>query len=147
MEYKIIQIISDIMEANCYLINYDNKTVIVDPCVNVNTLKKYDVKEVAGILITHCHVDHIFYLNEIINEYNATVYLSNCGLKMIYDDNMNLSNYFIKPLNILKDSFKYILLLYSCIMHFSITLLLTNNTFYDIIRIELNYSTKLMGVH
>lgn len=110
MEYKIIQIISDIMEANCYLINYDNKTVIVDPCVNVSTLKRYNVREVTGVLITHCHVDHIFYLEEIIKEYNPTVYLSNCGIKMICDDNMNLSNYFIKPLNIKKDSFNYVLL-------------------------------------
>ena len=79
MEYKIIQIISDIMEANCYLINYDNKTVIVDPCVNVNTLKKYDVK---GYVSTH----GIKIINKNISKVSGIEYVKN--IIDIADDNI-----------------------------------------------------------
>jgi len=106
-KYEIIQIVSNIMEANCYLINYNNKTIIVDPCVDVKVLKRYDVKEVEGILLTHCHVDHIYYLSEIVKEYNPIIYMSNKGLKMVCDDNLNLSNYFGGGLNIKESSFRY----------------------------------------
>ena len=110
MNYEIIKIVSNVMEANCYLIKYNNKTILIDPCVDVNTLKKYDVTNLEAILITHSHVDHIFYLQELIKYYNTTVYLSNTGLKLLHDDSLNLSSYFIKPLKIEKDSFKYKLL-------------------------------------
>ena len=110
MNYEIIKIVSNVMEANCYLIKYNNKAILIDPCVDVNTLKKYDVTNLEAILITHSHVDHIFYLQELIKYYNTTVYLSNTGLKLLHDDSLNLSSYFIKPLKIEKDSFKYKLL-------------------------------------
>lgn len=109
-KYEIIQIVSQIMEANCYLINYENKTIIIDPCVDVKTLKRYNVQEVEAILLTHSHVDHIYYLEEITKEFNTTVYLFSNGLNMIYDDNLNLSNYFGGGLKISKYSFKYKLL-------------------------------------
>ena len=109
-KYEIIQIVSQIMKSNCYLINYENKTIIIDPCVDVKTLKKYNVQEVEAVLLTHSHVDHIYYLEEITKEFNPVVYLFSEGLDMIYDDDLNLSIYFGGGLNIKEDSFKYKLL-------------------------------------
>ena len=110
MKYDIVQIVSNVMGANCYLINYNNKTIIIDPCVNCDVLEKYNVKEVEAILITHGHIDHIAYLKEIVYKYNPTVYATKKGLEMIYNDDLNLSNYFIKPLEIKNDSFRYIII-------------------------------------
>ena len=94
-KYEIIQIVSQIMNSNCYLINYENKAIIIDTCVDVKTLKKYNVQEVEAVLLTHSHVDHIYYLEEITKEFNPIVYLFSEGLDMIYDDDLNLSIYFL----------------------------------------------------
>ena len=45
MDYKIERIESSFLQANTYLIHYNNKTIIIDPCVGVEVLKRYNVKE------------------------------------------------------------------------------------------------------
>lgn len=107
MKYEIITIVSDIMEANCYIIKTNDTTVLIDPCVPVNTLKRYNIDKIDAILITHGHVDHIIYLEEIINIFNPTLFLTKKNLEFINDDNLNLSNYFIKPLKLKGKITKY----------------------------------------
>ena len=107
MDYEIKLIQSMFIDCNCYLINYLDKTVIIDPCVDVKTLCKYNVKKVEGILITHGHVDHILFLEQIVKHYNCKVYLTKHALEKVYNDNLNLSVMFNYPLNIQPDTFKY----------------------------------------
>lgn len=106
MDYKIERIESSFLQANTYLIHYNNKTIIIDPCVGVEVLKRYNVKEVEAILITHGHVDHILTLQEVVDFYKSKVYLTKNCLNKVYNDDYNLSNLF-SPLNIKKDSFEY----------------------------------------
>lgn len=107
MNYEIKLIQSLFIDCNCYLIKYKEKNIIVDPCVDVKTLKKYNVNKVDAIFITHGHVDHILFLSQIIKEYNCMVYLTGNCLTKVYDDSLNLSSMFNYPLNIEKYSFNY----------------------------------------
>ena len=54
MNYEIKLIQSMFIDCNCYLINYNNKTIIIDPCIDVKTLKKYNVKK---CFYGHLHAD------------------------------------------------------------------------------------------
>ena len=90
-----------------YLINYNNKTIIIDPCIDVKTLKKYNVNNVEAILITHGHIDHIIFLEQLVKEYKCKVYLTKKCLEKVYNDNLNLSVMFNYPLNIEKGIFDY----------------------------------------
>lgn len=107
MNYEIKLIQSMFIDCNCYLINYNNKTIIIDPCIDVKTLKKYNVNNVEAILITHGHIDHIIFLEQLVKEYKCKVYLTKKCLEKVYDDNLNLSVMFNYPLNIEKGIFDY----------------------------------------
>ena len=107
MNYEIKQITSMFIDCNCYLIKYLNKTILIDPCIDVKTLVKYNVNELEAILITHGHVDHIIFLKQLVKHYNCPVFLTKQALDKVYDDNLNLSTLFNYPLNIQKGSFEY----------------------------------------
>lgn len=107
MNYEIKLIQSMFIDCNCYLINYNNKTIIIDPCIDVQTLKKYNVNNVEAILITHGHIDHIIFLEQLVKEYKCKVYLTKKCLEKVYDDNLNLSVMFNYPLNIEKGIIEY----------------------------------------
>ena len=103
MEYIIKQVKSTFLDANCYLIRKGSKYVIVDPCVPVSELKRLGVNEVSFILITHGHVDHIYFVEEVADEYNCAVYFSEKCVEKIFNDQLNLSTIFGKGLKINKD--------------------------------------------
>lgn len=107
MNYEIKLIQSMFIDCNCYLINYNNKTIIIDPCIDVKTLKKYNVNNVEAILITHGHIDHIIFLEQLVKEYKCKVFLTKKCLEKVYNDNLNLSVMFNYPLNIEKEIFDY----------------------------------------
>lgn len=109
MNYEIKQITSMFIDCNCYLIKYLDKYIIIDPCIDVKTLKKYGVDKVEAILITHAHVDHIIFLKQVADEYQCPVFLTKQELEKVYNDNLNLSVLFNHNLNIEKNSFNYIL--------------------------------------
>ncbi len=60
---------------NCYIINKDNKCLVVDPGDEVEKiLEIIKEKEVKAILITHYHFDHIGALNYLKEKYNPKIY-------------------------------------------------------------------------
>ena len=109
MNYEIKQITSMFIDCNCYLIKYLDKFIIIDPCIDVKTLKKYGVNKLEAILITHAHIDHILFLKQVVDEYRCPVFLTKKELDKVYDDNLNLSVLFNHNLNIEENSFNYIL--------------------------------------
>ncbi len=61
---KITTIPVGILQANCYILNKDNKIIIIDPGDEYAKIKQYiQDKEIVKILITHHHPDHIGALN------------------------------------------------------------------------------------
>ena len=84
MRYNIQCITSRFIDANCYIIRKDNCNIIIDPCISVKELLKYGIKEVSAILVTHGHVDHIIFIEEVSKYYNCEVYFSkNCKEKQV----------------------------------------------------------------
>lgn len=54
------------LQANCYIVTKNNKTIIIDPGDEANKIiNATKDKNVVGILVTHHHFDHIGALQEI----------------------------------------------------------------------------------
>ena len=63
------------LECNCYLLDINNKVLIIDPGDEIDKIiNKIDDRDVIGIIITHYHFDHIGALDELVNKYNVSVY-------------------------------------------------------------------------
>ena len=62
------------LETNCYLVDINNKVLIIDPGDEFNKIKKQIGKrKVVGVLLTHFHFDHIGALVEVLSHYNLEV--------------------------------------------------------------------------
>ena len=62
------------IETNCYLLDINNKVVIVDPGDEFLKIKKaIGSRKVVGLLITHFHFDHIGALEEVISYYDLSI--------------------------------------------------------------------------
>ena len=73
---NIKKIVVGYLRCNCYIIEIDNKVLVIDPGDDYFKIKdsiKKD-KEVVGILITHNHFDHIGCVSDIVNDYKIDVY-------------------------------------------------------------------------
>ena len=73
-----IDIIESDFTSNVYIVHVENSVYIIDPSADVNIINTYISKEevVKGIILTHCHIDHIYFLEEVRNYYNCKVYAS-----------------------------------------------------------------------
>ncbi len=58
------------LEENCYIVEKNNKCIIIDPGDEIDKIISNIDKEVVGILITHYHFDHIGALDELKIKYN-----------------------------------------------------------------------------
>ena len=56
MKYEIKVIQSRFIDCNCYIIKYLDKTILIDPCIDVKTLKKYNIENINAILITQYNI-------------------------------------------------------------------------------------------
>lgn len=57
---KIEKVVVGYLEENCYILEKDNKVLIIDPGDEEEKIKeKINGCEVVGVLITHKHPDHI----------------------------------------------------------------------------------------
>ena len=55
------------LDTNCYILDINNKVVIIDPGDDFDRIKKQiGNREVVGVLITHFHFDHIGDLEEVM---------------------------------------------------------------------------------
>ena len=66
------------LQCNCYILEKDNKVLIVDPGDDYEKIKQVlDNKEILGILNTHGHFDHIGCIGQLVNDYDVNVYYYN----------------------------------------------------------------------
>ncbi len=92
-------LINQYME-NTYVINEKKEALIIDPGADVSVIKEYiDENEfiVKGVLLTHGHFDHLYSLNDVLDEYDCPVYIHNKERDFLYDPNLNLSNTLLNP--------------------------------------------------
>lgn len=63
---NIKKIISCEMDQNCYLLEKDGKGILIDPGMDTEKIiRETKGVEINYILLTHCHFDHLYSLNEI----------------------------------------------------------------------------------
>ena len=63
------------LECNCYILELDNKVLVVDPGDDYDKIKiKLVGKEVVGVLNTHGHFDHVGCIDDIVRDYKVEVY-------------------------------------------------------------------------
>lgn len=76
---QVKQIVTGIIEENCYIIYKKDKALIVDPGGETSkikdTIEHLEVRPVA-VLLTHTHYDHIGSLEDIRVDYDIPVYVS-----------------------------------------------------------------------
>ena len=65
------------LQANCYILEKDNKVLIIDTGDEFDKIDELIDGEVIGVLITHNHFDHVSALKEVINKYNPILYYHN----------------------------------------------------------------------
>lgn len=80
---EIKNIISYEMDQNCYLITENGLGILIDPGLDTfKILKETEDISINYILLTHCHFDHLYSLNEIRGE-KKVVGTKNCSFNMI----------------------------------------------------------------
>lgn len=63
------------LECNCYILDIDNKVLVIDPGDDYDKIvEKINGREIVGIIVTHYHFDHIGALSKFISEYDVSVY-------------------------------------------------------------------------
>lgn len=58
MKIEIVKV--GYLETNCYVLNKDNKVLVIDPGDEIDKIRKViNKKEVVGCVVTHNHFDHV----------------------------------------------------------------------------------------
>ncbi len=73
------------LQANCYILEKNNKVLIIDPGDEFEKIESEINGEVVGVLITHNHFDHVGALKQIIKKYNPMLYYHNINDEVSYD--------------------------------------------------------------
>ena len=73
------------LQANCYILEKNNKILIIDPGDEFEKIDSEINGDVVGVLITHNHFDHVGALKQIIKKYNPILYYHNINDEVTYD--------------------------------------------------------------
>lgn len=89
------QIVSSLLGSNTYVIENDNNVIIVDAGVELEkVVRVVGDKYVCGILLTHLHFDHVYYLKNYVSKFKCKVYLYD--KEYVFNDNFTLQSLFGK---------------------------------------------------
>ena len=70
---NIKRIIVGYLQENCYILEKNGHVLIIDPGDEFEKIDAQIKGSVVGIIITHCHFDHVGALNELVNKYHVDV--------------------------------------------------------------------------
>lgn len=77
-------------QANCYLLESNGQTLVIDPGDEPDTiLKALEGREVVGILLTHSHSDHIGAVNEVVEATGAPVIIAEADVPGLTDQELS----------------------------------------------------------
>ena len=92
------------IEANCYIIETDKKSILIDPCIDIKHIPELS-SPIDSIIITHCHFDHIANMVDIKNKTKANVYAHKFEFPSFSDSEKNGSIYFMNEKTFPKPDF------------------------------------------
>lgn len=105
---KCTSIINSVFQSVTYfLIEEERRELAIVDCGDAMPIMDFirqNGLHLECILLTHSHFDHIYGLNEVLEQYpEATVYTSSKGKLGLYDTRLNLSQYSVehKPFRLL----------------------------------------------
>jgi glyoxylase-like metal-dependent hydrolase (beta-lactamase superfamily II) len=81
------------MATNCYLISHNDKSIVIDPCVDYKTVFRNEESKIQGIIITHGHFDHFNALGTYLKETDVKIYMHKRCLEKLIDPVKNCSVY------------------------------------------------------
>lgn len=102
-KFSVIRIANTFKNSNTYVIvpNDDIKVWLVDIGDFEEVLSAIGNKQIAGIFLTHAHLDHIYGIKEALQKFpECVVYGSGLCLEYLLDDRKNLSFYYECPLSL-----------------------------------------------
>lgn len=91
---QITQIVTGMIEENCYLVWQDQELLIIDPGADAKKIIAEIEKTNAvpqAILLTHTHYDHIGAVDELRDFYQIPVYVSPLENDWLQNTTLNLS--------------------------------------------------------
>lgn len=71
---NVKRIVLGSLKENCYILEKNNKLLIIDPGADFFKIEREVHKEVEAVIITHGHYDHIGALQEVIKRYGCKEY-------------------------------------------------------------------------
>lgn len=96
MDIKIYEVVATayrgILNQKTYVLEKNNEVVIIDAGAELSDVKQFvKDKKVLAVLITHCHFDHIWCIEDYLKEWNMPVYISKGAEEKLTDANKNCS--------------------------------------------------------
>ena len=99
MKIEKINSIHNRLKSNSYLVYNDkDEGILIDAGVELADVKKFNIN-IKAILLTHCHFDHIMFLNELQKYYSCQIYISIMDKLGLLNQDINLSKAFHKTLD------------------------------------------------
>lgn len=83
-------------QQNTYIIELEDKCILVDAGCPPNAIKRYTDKPIAAIFITHAHFDHVTYIEDY-DKLNIPIYVHKNAIQILSNEILNASNMFNQP--------------------------------------------------
>lgn len=99
--------------TNCYYVTNEEtrQIIVVDPAGDYERIKDRIIRsgcDLAGILLTHGHFDHILAVNKLKSQYDVKVYAYEGEEEVLLDARLNLSSAMVgTPVTVKADVFLY----------------------------------------
>ncbi|HHX80035.1 MAG TPA: MBL fold metallo-hydrolase [Acholeplasmataceae bacterium] len=89
---KVTRFTSSLIACNLYLLENSEGEVIIDPAVEYERVFEKREERLKGIILTHCHFDHLLALETYLKKSDCPVYLHEAGLEKLNDPEKNASS-------------------------------------------------------
>lgn len=85
-------------DQNTYVIMQKNSAIIIDAGASVESVfEAVGKRKIEAVFITHCHLDHICYIEDYGKQFHCPIYINKQGESFLTDPNLNASQCFKMP--------------------------------------------------